>query len=126
MALQALKRKKAYEKQLETLDGMLNTIQHQKGSLESASMNSDVLNVIALSAKALKGAHNEMDVDKVHDLMEQINEQHEVSNEIASAISNPLGIQSDIDEDDLLKELEEMEEVSLFLFVFFYHKFRLI
>lgn len=69
MALQALKRKKLHEKQLEHIDGVLNTIQHQKGSLENASMNSDVLNVISNSAKALKSAHNEMDVDKVINIL---------------------------------------------------------
>lgn len=49
---------------------------------------------------------------KVHDLMEEIAEQQEVSNEIAAAISNPVGLQSDIDDDELMKELEEMEEVN--------------
>lgn len=65
MALAALKRKKEHEKQLEHIDGVLNTISTQKMSLENASMNSDVLNVIANSAKALKSTHNQMDIDKV-------------------------------------------------------------
>ena len=47
--------------------------------------------------------------------MEDIAEQHEVANEIAAAISNPTGLQNDVDEDELLKELEEMEEVSDFI-----------
>uniref|UniRef100_A0A915DJQ8 Charged multivesicular body protein 4b n=1 Tax=Ditylenchus dipsaci TaxID=166011 RepID=A0A915DJQ8_9BILA len=105
--------KKNHEKQLEHIDGVLNTIQHQKGSLENASMNSDVLQVISSSAKALKGAHNEMDVDQVHDLMEDIAEQQEVATEIANAISNPVGLQNDVDEDDLLRELEEMENEDM-------------
>lgn len=67
LALQALKRKKSHEKQLEHIDGVLNTIQHQKGSLENASMNSGVFNAISDAAKALKVAHNEMNVDKVTD-----------------------------------------------------------
>jgi charged multivesicular body protein 4 len=65
MALQALRRKKGYEKQLEQLDGVLNTIASQKGSLENASMNSNVLQVLKGAAGSLKKAHNEMDVDKV-------------------------------------------------------------
>uniref|UniRef100_A0A183BWC8 Charged multivesicular body protein 4b n=1 Tax=Globodera pallida TaxID=36090 RepID=A0A183BWC8_GLOPA len=90
LALQALKRKK-----------------------ENASMNSDVLSVVADSTKALKKAHNEMDADKVHDLMEEIAEQQEVANEIATAISNPVGLQNDIDDEELMKELNEMEEEAL-------------
>lgn len=46
--------------------------------------------------------------------MEDIAEQQEVSNEIASAISNPVGLQSDLDDDELLKELEDLEEVHNF------------
>ena len=37
----------------------------QKGSLENANMNSDVLQVVANAAKALKKANKEMDIDKV-------------------------------------------------------------
>ncbi len=48
---------------------------------------------------------------QVHDLMEDIAEQQEVANEIATAISNPIGLQTD-DDDELLKELEEMAAVS--------------
>jgi len=113
LALQALKRKKAHETQLQHIDGVLNTIQHQKSSLENASMNSDVLQVISQSSKALKSAHNEMDVDQVHELMEDIAEQQDVASEIAAAISNPIGLQNEADDDELLKELEEMEEEEL-------------
>lgn len=45
--------------------------------------------------------------------MEDIAEQQEVANEIAEAISNPVGFGQDVDEDELLKELEELEQVRL-------------
>lgn len=45
--------------------------------------------------------------------MEDIAEQQEVANEIAEAISNPVGFGQDVDEDELLKELEELEQVCL-------------
>lgn len=48
--------------------------------------------------------------------MEDIAESQEVTNEITQAISNPSGLQNDIDEDELLKELEEIQEVK-FLFL---------
>lgn len=44
--------------------------------------------------------------------MEDIAEQQEVANEIAEAISNPVGFGQDVDEDELLKELEELEQVG--------------
>jgi len=112
LAIAALRRRKQCDKQLLQLDGVLSTLQHQKESLENASVNAEVLNVLSNSAKALKGAHNHMDIDQVHDLMEDIAEQQEVANEIANAISNPVGLQME-DEDDLLAELSALEEEEL-------------
>ena len=65
------------------------------------------------AAKAMKIAHKDMDVDQVHNLMEDIAEQQDVANEIAEAISNPVGFGNDVDESDLLKELEELEEETI-------------
>lgn len=47
--------------------------------------------------------------------MDDIAEQHEITNEIKDAISNPLNIGgcSYMDDDDLLRELEELEEKVL-------------
>ena len=42
-ALQALKRKKRYEKQLQQIDGTLSTIEFQRDALENASTNTEVL-----------------------------------------------------------------------------------
>ncbi|KAK0390306.1 hypothetical protein QR680_019292 [Steinernema hermaphroditum] len=113
LALHALKRKKQYEKQLNHIDGTLTTIEFQRQTLENASTNAEVLNVMGAAAKAMKAAHNEMDIDEVHDLMEDIAEQQEISNEIAEAISNPAGFGSEFDEDELLRELEELEQEEL-------------
>ena len=38
------------------------------------------------------------DVDKVHDLMDDVAEQQEIANEISDAISNPVGFGQDMDE----------------------------
>ena len=60
VALQALKRKKRYEKQLQQIDGTLSTIEFQREALENASTNTEVLRVMGDAAKALKGAHKNM------------------------------------------------------------------
>ncbi|XP_061188546.1 charged multivesicular body protein 4b-like [Saccostrea echinata] len=113
VALAALKRKKRYEKQLQQIDGTLSTIEFQREALENASTNTEVLKVMGSAAKALKGAHNNMDVDKVHDLMDEVAEQQEIAQEISDAISNPVGFGSTEDEDDLLAELEELEQEEI-------------
>ncbi|XP_076358356.1 charged multivesicular body protein 4b-like isoform X2 [Tachypleus tridentatus] len=112
IALQALKRKKRYEKQLTQIDGTLTTIEFQREALENANTNTEVLKVMGLAAKALKNTH-EMDIDDVQNLMDEVQEQQEVANEISEAISNPVGFGHDVDDDDLLKELEDLEEEEL-------------
>jgi len=114
VALNALKRKKRYEEQLNKIDGTLCTIEFQREALENASTNTEILKTMGFAAKALEGAHKEIgDIDKVQDLMDDIQEQQELANEISEAISNPIGFNQDVDEDDLLAELEGMEQEDM-------------
>lgn len=113
VALQALKKKKRLEKTLQQVDGTLTTLELQKDALEGANTNAAVLISMKEAAEALKNAHKNLDVDKVHDIMDDIAEQHDVANEISNAISNPVGFGEDIDEDELTRELEELETEEL-------------
>lgn len=110
VALAALKRKKRFEKQLQQIDGTMSTIEFQREALENANTNTQVLVIMGEAAKALKKAHDNMDVDKVHELMDEVQEQQEIANEISEAISNPVGFGTDVDDDELLAELEKMEQ----------------
>lgn len=112
-AIQALKRKKRYEKQLQQIDGTLSTIEMQREALESANTNTAVLTTMKNAADALKAAHQHMDVDQVHDMMDDIAEQQDVAKEISDAISNPVAFGQDIDDEELEKELEELEQEEL-------------
>ncbi|XP_059612989.1 charged multivesicular body protein 4c [Phlebotomus argentipes] len=113
VAIQALKRKKKYEKQLQQIDGTLSTIEMQREALESANTNTAVLTTMKNAADALKAAHNHMDVDQIHDMMDDIAEQQNIATEISDAISNPVSFGQDVDEDELEKELEELEQEEL-------------
>ncbi|KAK6186598.1 hypothetical protein SNE40_008611 [Patella caerulea] len=113
LALQALKKKRRFDQQLQKIDGTLSTIEFQRKALEDASTNTEVLKVMGVAAKALKGAHNNLDVDKVHDLMNEVAEGNEIAREISDAISNPIGFGQDVDEDDLMAELEELEQEEI-------------
>jgi len=112
-AIQALKRKKRYEKNLGQIDGTLSTIELQREALENASTNTEVLKAMHTASKSLKAAHNDLDVDKIADLMDDIQEQQDIANEISEAISNPVGFGADVDEDELLAELDELEQEEL-------------
>ncbi len=113
MALQALKRKKRYDMQLNQIDGTLTTLEYQREALENANTNTEVLKTMGIAAKAFKSAHLELDIDKVQDLKDDIAEQQELANEISDVISRPIGLDAQLDEDELLKELEELEQESL-------------
>lgn len=52
-------------------------------------------------------------MDQVHDMMDDIAEQQDVAREISDAISNPVAFGQDVDEDELEKELEELEQEAL-------------
>merc|ERR1711976_168945 len=109
VALAALKRKKRYEKQLQQIDGTITTIEQQREALEGANTNTAVLQTMGEAAKALKRAHADMDVDKVHDMMDDIAEQQDVAKEISEAISNPVAFGQEFDDDELEAELADLE-----------------
>ncbi|XP_023012561.1 charged multivesicular body protein shrub [Leptinotarsa decemlineata] len=113
VALQALKKKKRLEKNQLQIDGTLTTIELQREALEGASTNTTVLESMKNAAEALKKAHKNLDVDNVHDIMDDIAEQHDIANEISNAISNPVGFSDDLDDAELEKELEELEQEGL-------------
>ncbi|XP_030625633.1 charged multivesicular body protein 4c [Chanos chanos] len=110
-ALQALKRKKRFEQQLTQIDGTLSTIEFQREALENANTNTEVLKNMGFAAKAIKGVHEKLDLDKIDSLMQDITDQQEVAQEISDAISRPFGDQ--FDEDELLAELAELEQEDL-------------
>ncbi|XP_077592541.1 charged multivesicular body protein 4c [Stigmatopora nigra] len=110
-ALQALKRKKRLEQQLTQIDGTLSTIEFQRESLENSHTNGEVVRNMGYAAQAMKKVHESMDLNKIDDLMEDINEQQDVAREINEAISRPYG--ESYDEDELLAELEELENEDM-------------
>ncbi|XP_040332702.1 charged multivesicular body protein 4a isoform X1 [Herpailurus yagouaroundi] len=110
-ALQALRRKKRFEQQLAQTDGTLSTLEFQREAIENATTNAEVLRTMELAAQGMKKAYQDMDIDKVDELMADITEQQEVAQQISDAISRPVGF--DVDEDELLEELEKLEQEEL-------------
>lgn len=111
-ALMCLKRKKTYEVQVEKIAGARMTIEQQVMTLEGANVSLEAMNAMKMGAASMKAIHNDINIDKVDDTMEEIREQMDIANEINDAISTPLGGEM-MDEDELLSELEELEQESL-------------
>ena len=53
------------------------------------------------------------DIDKVDNTMDSIREEMALTNEISEAISNPVGMGHELDEDELRNELQELEQDEL-------------
>jgi len=113
VATAALRRKKAHEAELDRLSGQRLTLETQVNAIESANINAETMMAMKKGADALKLIHNSMSIDKVDATMDSIREEMEVANEISEAISNPLNVGHEIDEDELKNELAELEQEQL-------------
>lgn len=112
-ATAALRRKKTHEAELEKLYGMRATIEAQVNAIENANMNMETMNAMKRGKDILKGIHGNLNIDKVEQEMEDIREQMELGAEISAAISNPVAMGQEMDEEDLRAELEELEQETL-------------
>lgn len=112
LARTALRRKKMHEKTLEGLQGQIDSLESQLNAIESANLNFETMKAMKQGSKALKHIHGNMNIDKVDQTMDEIEEQVTLGQEINNAISRPLaGLE--MDEDELNDELENLEQEIL-------------
>jgi len=112
VATAALKRKKMNEVELNRLGESRLHLEMQVNTLEAANMNAETMAALKKAADALKVIHGNLTMDKVDATMAAVNEQRELANEIAETIATPL-YTTDIDDEDLKRELEELEQDEL-------------
>lgn len=113
-ALTCIKRKKMYEKQLEQISGAKITLETQRLALESMNINAAALEAQKAGAAAMNAATKRMGgVDAVEETMDQVEEGLQDADEIGQAMSRPVNMGLDQDDDELLAELEELEQGDL-------------
>ena len=112
VAMQALKRRKTYEQQMERISNARMNLEVQILHIENAAVNMEALKAMELGAQAMKQQQQNMTVHDVDNIMETIREQMDVQEEIGDAMSQPLGTDL-IDEDALEAELQELEQQVL-------------
>ena len=110
-AMAALKKKRTLENNLKMAEGTLENIENQKDMLENASSNAAVLKTMADTAKIVKQQHDNLDINKVEDIVDEMREQKEISEEIANILSQ--STTKTHDDDELLKELESMQQEQI-------------
>ncbi|CAI5444927.1 unnamed protein product [Caenorhabditis angaria] len=110
LAIQALNRINTFEKELNHIDKVLANIEANKYTLENASSNSQMLKGFMTANKALTSANNNMNAAQVDELMDDLSEQQGIANQIAEAISSPIGCYTDFDDEELAKQLKDLEQ----------------
>lgn len=109
-ALAALRKKKALEGNLKNYEATLDNIENQKDMLENASSNAAVLKTMSETAKIVKKQHDNLDINKVEDIVDEMREQREISEEIGNILAQTT---TKTDDEDLLKELNNMQQEEL-------------
>lgn len=111
-AKSALRRKKVHEKNLEQTTAQIIQLEQQIYSIEAANINQETLNAMKQAGAAMTQIHGNLTIDKVDETMDQLREQHQLSEEIAQAITNTqIGEQAD--ETELEAELEDLEQEAM-------------
>ncbi|CAE6434389.1 unnamed protein product [Rhizoctonia solani] len=82
-------------------------------AIENANLNAETMAAMKQGAQALRDIHGNLTIDVVDSTMDKVREQMELTNEISEAISNPLNMGVDIDEDELKDQLAELEQEEL-------------
>ncbi|XP_073009942.1 vacuolar protein sorting-associated protein 32 homolog 2-like [Typha latifolia] len=112
-ALQCLKRKILYEKQVEQLGNFQLRIHDQMIMIEGAKATTETVEALRTGAAVMKAMQKIANIDDVEKTMDEINEQTENMKQIQEALSAPIGAAADFDEDELEAELEELEGIEL-------------
>ena len=107
-ALFTEKRKKMYEGEIEKICNTKMTLETQVMNLESATGNKEAFMAMKTGTGAMKTIRQEMEIEKVDEMMDDIREEMEMANQISNAIAQPVDFMP-VDEDELWAELQELE-----------------
>lgn len=109
-AVQALKRRKMYEKQRE---GMLATsfnMEQTNFAIQSVKDTQTTVEAMKTAAVTLREEQKKIDVDEIEDMQDDFEELLEVNDEVQELMGRSYGLTGDIDEADLEDELAGLED----------------
>lgn len=101
-----LMRIKAFDKQIESNYGKINNLDTQIMTLESATSDANIFDAMRMGQEHMKQTMNENQLDRVEDLMDDINEQQQIADDISNALSRPINQEMEMDDDELLEAFE--------------------
>jgi charged multivesicular body protein 4 len=103
-AITLLKKAKMNQNQLTSIYIQKENIELQIFSIEQSVTNKNILTSMKEGKNAIEQMSKNMDPDNIGELMDELTETFQTSNEVTDAISRPIGTL--YDEDDLVQELE--------------------
>ena len=112
-ALKLLKKRKGVEKQLDLKHQQVDNINTLRLNMQQADTNKMAMQVFAKTSETLKNINKEFDLDKVDDLMLDIEENLKINHEIETTLSKPVAGAQDIDDSELENELNELVKQKL-------------
>eukprot|EP00102_Acyrthosiphon_pisum_P020531 XP_016657741.1 PREDICTED: charged multivesicular body protein 4c-like isoform X3 [Acyrthosiphon pisum] len=108
VALSALKRKNCYEKHSSQIEGILLTVIKQRLALESANTNTILVNVMKSTLSTVKTASENINIDDIHNMIDDITKSHGLTQEVSAAFCNSTSSETDEDDKESLKKFENL------------------
>ena len=106
-ALKMLKKRKNLEKQLNLKHNQMDNLNTMMLNMQQADTSKQTIDAFAKSVKTMKNINKEFDLDKIDDLMLDIQDNLKISNEIESTLGRT--VSNDVnDEEELEDELNEI------------------
>ena len=107
-ALLLLRKKRYMESLLDQSDGQLMNIEQMVQTIEFQEMQIDIVERLKVGNEALRKLNEALDIEQIEDILEETKEGAEKQKEISRLFAGQAGDEVEQNEDELLKELNEL------------------
>ena len=107
-ALKLLKKRKNLEKQLDLKHQQIDNLHVMMLNMQQADTSKQTIEAFSKSAETIKNINKEFDLDKIDELMFNVQDNLKISHEIESTLSKSVLSNNDVDEEELEEELNEL------------------
>lgn len=109
-----LKKKKWLKQRIQTLDGSIFNLETTLNSMEDLTINKMVFEEMKNADKLMKSTLSEMPtVEDIEEMKDGIQQSMDRTNDIGQSLAKPMDQDLDVDEEELLREYEQMERDNL-------------
>ena len=113
-AVSIMKKRKLYQAEADKISNIKMTLETQAIHLESAASSAEAFHAMSAGNKTMKKIRQDVGVDQVDDMMVDIQEEMQMAEEVNNAMGQAIDpLMGGVDDDDLMKELEEMDQMDL-------------